>query len=52
VLTPYATCPAPVWFSAGYIATKDFWKLRAVMGGLYLLVLVTIEFPFLLYVSP
>jgi L-tartrate/succinate antiporter len=51
VLTPYATGPAPVWFSAGYISTKDFWKLGGLMGALYLLVLLAIELPYLLYVS-
>ncbi|HXW05780.1 MAG TPA: DASS family sodium-coupled anion symporter [Vicinamibacterales bacterium] len=51
VLTPYATGPAPVWASAGYIPTRDFWKLGALMGALYLLALLAIELPFLLYVS-
>jgi L-tartrate/succinate antiporter len=50
VLTPYATGPAPVWFSAGYITPGDFWKLGAVMGVLYLGALLVIEFPYLLYV--
>jgi L-tartrate/succinate antiporter len=50
VLTPYATGPAPVWFSAGYIAPKDFWRLGAVMGAIYLLALVAVELPYLLYV--
>jgi L-tartrate/succinate antiporter len=51
VLTPYGTGPAPVWFSAGYISTRDFWKLGAVMGTLFLLVLLAIEFPYLLYMA-
>jgi L-tartrate/succinate antiporter len=50
VLTPYATGPAPVWFGAGYISTRDFWKLGAVMGALYLFALIAIELPYLLYV--
>ncbi len=50
VLTPYATGPAPVWFGAGYISTRDFWKLGAMMGGLYLFALTAIELPYLLYV--
>ena len=51
VLTPYGTGPAPVWFSAGYISTRDFWKLGALMGTVFLAVLMAIEFPYLLYVS-
>ncbi len=50
VLTPYATGPAPVWFSAGYISTTEFWKLGALTGALYLFALLAIELPFLLYV--
>jgi len=50
VLTPYATGPAPVWFNAGYIAPRDFWKLGAITGAMYLLALVAVELPYLLYV--
>jgi L-tartrate/succinate antiporter len=50
VLTPYATGPAPVWFNAGYIAPRDFWKLGAIMGAVYLLALLAIELPYLLYI--
>jgi L-tartrate/succinate antiporter len=51
VLTPYATGPAPVWFSAGYITPKDFWRLGAIMGAIYLLALLAIELPYLLYIN-
>ena len=51
VLTPYATGPAPVWFSTGYITSRDFWKLGAVMGALYLAALLAIELPFLVYTA-
>jgi L-tartrate/succinate antiporter len=51
VLTPYATGPAPVWFSAGYITPKDFWRLGAIMGAIYLLALLAVELPYLLYVN-
>lgn len=50
VLTPYATGPAPLWFSAGYISNGEFWKLGALTGALYLLGLLVIELPYLLYV--
>jgi Sodium:sulfate symporter transmembrane region len=35
ILTPYASGPAPIWYSSGYIPTKDFWKLGGIMGALY-----------------
>jgi citrate:succinate antiporter/L-tartrate/succinate antiporter len=52
VLTPYATGPAPVWFSAGYIGAGTFWRLGALMGALYLLGLLAIELPYLVYLAP
>jgi L-tartrate/succinate antiporter len=51
VLTPYATGPAPVWFNAGYIAPRDFWKLGAITGAMYLLALLAVALPYLLYVN-
>jgi|ERR1039457_2608966 hypothetical protein len=46
VLTPYASGPAPIWYSSGYIPTKDFWRLGAMMGALYLAVLLVVGLPF------
>jgi L-tartrate/succinate antiporter len=46
VLTPYASGPAPIWYSSGYIPTKDFWRLGAIMGALYLAVLLALGLPF------
>jgi len=46
VLTPYASGPAPIWYSSGYIPTKDFWRLGATMGVLYLAVLLALGLPF------
>jgi L-tartrate/succinate antiporter len=50
VLTPYGTGPAPLWFSAGYISTGEFWKLGCLTGTLYLIVLLAVGLPYLLYV--
>ena len=46
VLTPYASGPAPIWYSSGYIPTKDFWRLGAIMGAIYLVVLLAVGLPF------
>ena len=51
VLTPYGTGPAPLWFNAGYISATGFWKLGALTGALYLVVLLAVEVPYLLYFS-
>ena len=46
VISPYATGPAPIWYSSGYIATKDFWKLGAIMGAIYLGLLLAVGIPY------
>ena len=45
VLTPYATGPAPIWYGAGYVAGRDFWKLGFLMGALYLATVLAIGLP-------
>ena len=49
VLTPYASGPAAIWYSSGYIPTKDFWRLGAIMGALYLIVLLAVGLPFAIH---
>jgi len=46
ILTPYASGPAPIWYSSGYIPTEDFWRLGGIMGAIYLVVLLAIGIPF------
>jgi L-tartrate/succinate antiporter len=45
VLTPYGTGPAPVWYSAGYITGRDFWRLGFITGLLSLAALVAAWLP-------
>jgi L-tartrate/succinate antiporter len=49
VLTPYATGPAPVYFGSGYISRKAFWSLGFVFGVIFLVVLLGIGLPYLLF---
>jgi L-tartrate/succinate antiporter len=46
VIDPYATGPAPIWYASGYIATKDFWRLGAIMGAVYLGLLLVLGIPY------
>jgi di/tricarboxylate transporter len=48
VITPYATGPAPVYFSCGFIARKDFWRLGLIFGLIYLGALLLIGVPWLM----
>lgn len=36
--THYSNGPAPILFSAGYVSQKDWWKLNAILGPVYLIV--------------
>lgn len=42
ILTPFATGPSPVYYGSGYLPAKDYWRLGAIFGvifiGAYLLV--------------
>jgi L-tartrate/succinate antiporter len=50
VISPYASGPAPIYYGAGYIATGDFWRMGAITGGIYLLVLLGAGIPYVLTV--
>ena len=50
ILTPYATGPSPVYYGSGYIKSGDFWRLGAIFGAVFLLVLLVVGVPWNLYV--
>ncbi|MEO8587032.1 MAG: DASS family sodium-coupled anion symporter [Acidobacteriota bacterium] len=52
ILTPYATGPSPVYFGSGYVARKDFWRLGAIFGFIYLAALLAIGVPWMLWMKP
>jgi len=52
ILTPYATGPSPVYFGSGYVARKDFWRLGAIFGFVYLAVLLAVGVPWMLWMKP
>jgi L-tartrate/succinate antiporter len=52
ILTPYATGPSPVYFGSGFVPRKEFWKLGAIFGFLYLAVLLAVGVPWLLWMKP
>jgi citrate:succinate antiporter/L-tartrate/succinate antiporter len=47
VISPYATGPAPIYFSSGYIGKGEFWKLGFIFGVVYFAGLVGIVLPWL-----
>ena len=48
VITPYATGPAPVYYGAGYIPGKDFWRLGFIFGVIFIVALLGISAPIML----
>ncbi len=47
VLTPYATGPAPLYYGCGFITPRDFWRLGALFGAVFLIALLAIGLPWL-----
>ena len=47
VLTPYATGPSPVYYGSGYLPAKDYWRLGAVFGVLFIAAMLVIGLPWL-----
>jgi L-tartrate/succinate antiporter len=51
VLTPYATGPAPVYASSGYITSAEFWRLGTIFGAIFLAALLLLSAPAILWVG-
>lgn len=47
VLTPYATGPSPVYYGSGYLPARDYWRLGAIFGLLFIAVLLGVGLPWL-----
>ncbi len=47
LLTPYASGPSVIYYGSEYIQRNDFWRLGALFGGLFLLVLLGLGMPYL-----
>lgn len=51
VLTPFATGPSPVYYGSGYLPAKDYWRLGAIFGVLFIAALLLIAVPWLALIS-
>ncbi len=40
ILTPYATGPSPIYYGSGYLPTADYWRLGAIFGAVFLVLLI------------
>jgi L-tartrate/succinate antiporter len=51
ILTPYATGPSPVYYGSGYLPSKDYWRLGAIFGVLFLVAFLGLTLPWLAIVG-
>jgi len=47
IITPYGTGPSPIYYGSGYLPTKDYWRLGTIFGGLFLVALIVIGYPWM-----
>jgi L-tartrate/succinate antiporter len=47
LLTPYASGPSAIYYGSGYIDRKDFWRLGATFGGIFLVFFLLLGVPYL-----
>jgi L-tartrate/succinate antiporter len=47
VLTPFATGPSPVYYGSGYLPAKDYWRLGAIFGVLFIAVMLIVAVPWM-----
>jgi L-tartrate/succinate antiporter len=47
ILTPYATGPSPVYYGSGYLPARDYWRLGAVFGVLFIALFLAVTVPWL-----
>jgi L-tartrate/succinate antiporter len=47
MLTPYATGPSPVYYGSGYLPAKDYWRLGAIFGLVFIVVFLVIGVPWM-----
>jgi L-tartrate/succinate antiporter len=50
IISPYATGPGPIYYGAGYIPTRDFWRLGLIFGAIFLGVLLLVGMPWMFFV--
>ena len=51
ILTPFATGPSPVYYGSGYLPSRDYWRLGAIFGVLFIAVMLIVAVPWLALVQ-
>jgi len=45
ILTPYGCGPSPIYYGSGYLPARDYWRLGAIFGLLFLFLQLVIIYP-------
>lgn len=45
IISPDATGPSPVYYGSGYVSGRDFWRLGAIFGVIFIAALLVIGVP-------
>jgi L-tartrate/succinate antiporter len=48
ILTPYASGPSPAYYGSGYLPSKDYWRLGALFGAIFLVVYLIVVVPWVI----
>ena len=48
VISPYGTCPSPVYYGSGYLPARDYWRLGAILGLIFFAVFLIVVVPWVL----
>jgi L-tartrate/succinate antiporter len=51
IITPFATGPSPVYYGSGYLPSKDYWRLGAIFGVIFLAVFLVIGVPWVMAIK-
>jgi L-tartrate/succinate antiporter len=51
IITPFATGPSPVYYGSGYLPSKDYWRLGAIFGVIFLAVFLVIGVPWVMAIQ-
>ncbi|MDO8538996.1 MAG: anion permease [Opitutaceae bacterium] len=51
IVTPYATGPGPIYYGSGYLPSRDYWRLGAIFGAIYLLVFLFVVLPWMEWIG-
>lgn len=50
ILSPYASGPSPIYYGSGYLPARDYWRLGAIFGAIFLVVYLVVGLPWMQWI--